>query len=244
MIGPSDLDYFITKFALSRLGFGLLLLSTRLSPEACLKLMRESKSQVVVQSDSALAFDLGHKTQELDSAIEVVLQATGAIYRDAEWDKKALVILNPDPVIAQHSTAIVYHSSGSTGLPKSIATSHAKLLSPIPTGKGTKALTSSPLCHAFASKLTINSMMVGKCMYLASASVPTTSSSLIQALEAATPDVFLTVPYVLKLVAETEVGVKALQRCKQVVSSGSTLSDELGNRLVQEGVNVETLFAG
>lgn len=222
----------------------MLLLSTRLAPEACLKLMRESHSRTVVQSASPLSFALGTKARGLDGSINVVPLATGRVYRDSAWDTKPLVTRKRDPLEAQHETAIVYHSSGSTGLPKSIATSHAKLLSPIPTGKGTKALTSSPLCHAFASKLTINSMMVGKCMYLARADIPSTAETLVQTLQAASPDVLLTVPYILKLLAETVAGVRALAKCKQVVSSGSTLSDELGNRLVQEDVNVETLFAG
>lgn len=206
--------------------------------------MRESKSSVVVQAASPLSFLLGERTREIDERISVIQMATGTVYRDIQWDTKPLLRAEKDPIKAQDETAIVYHSSGSTGLPKSIATSHAKLLSPIPTGKGTKALTSSPLCHAFASKLTINSMMVGKCMYLASASIPSTADTLVEVFRATSPDVFLTVPYVLKLLAETAAGVRALSQCKQVVSSGSTLSDELGNRLVAEGVNVETLFAG
>jgi len=52
------------------------------------------------------------------------------------------------------------------------------------------------------------------------------------------------VPYNLKLLAESPAGLEALKACSQVVSSGSQLSDELGDRLVQMGVNVETLFAG
>ena len=86
--------------------------------------------------------------------------------------------------------------------------------------------------------------MVGKCMYLTSVTAPLTTANLVQCFAAASPDVFLTVPYLLKLMAEAEAGVSALRQCKQVVSSGSMLSDELGNRLVDEGVNIETLFAG
>ena len=81
-------------------------------------------------------------------------------------------------------------------------------------------------------------------MYLTSVAVPLTTRNLVSSFEAASPDVFLTVPYILKLMAETEDGISALRRCKQVVSSGSMLSDELGNRLVGEDINIETLFAG
>jgi len=206
--------------------------------------MRESTSHTVVQSSSTLSFALGDRTRELDESIAIIPIVTGEIYRNVVWDAQDVRKPNRVALEAQHDTAIIYHSSGSTGLPKSIATSHAKLLSPIPTGEGVKALTSSPLCHAFASKLTINSMIAGKCMYLTNASIPLTTNTLVEVLRVVLPDVFLTVPYVLKLLAETGDGVDMLRGCRQVVSSGSTLSDDLGERLVQEGVNVETLFAG
>jgi hypothetical protein len=48
----------------------------------------------------------------------------------------------------------------------------------------------------------------------------------------------------LKLMAETDDGVSELTKCKSVVSSGSQLSDELGDKLVEAGVNIEVLFAG
>jgi acyl-coenzyme A synthetase/AMP-(fatty) acid ligase len=244
LVGPSDLNYLIAKFALSDIGFGVLLLSTRLTPEACLKLMKENDCRTVIQAPSRLALNLGDRTHDLDSSVSVYKIATRDIYRDASWDSQALNRSEFDTESASQRTAIVYHSSGSTGLPKSIATTHCKLLAPIPIGKGTTVLTSSPLCHAFASKLTINCMMVEKCMYLTHANMPLTAQTLTEVCRIVQPQVFLTVPYVLKLMAETDDGVSELTKCKSVVSSGSQLSDELGDKLVEAGVNIEVLFAG
>jgi len=118
---------------------------------------------------------------------------TSDIYRDEALDSHEEPLVNhplkPDEE-RQHETAIIYHSSGSTGLPKCIATSHAKLLARIPPGKGRKAMTASPLFHAYASKLTINCMMEGKCMFLANAEMPQTSQGLVEMCEKARPDVF------------------------------------------------------
>ena len=81
-------------------------------------------------------------------------------------------------------------------------------------------------------------------MYLTNANMPYTASALIEVCKAVQPDVFLTVPYILKLMAEMDEGVTELVKCKQVVSSGSQLSDELGDKLTEAGANIEILFAG
>ena len=131
LIGPSNLDYIISQFALSRLGFGVLLLSTRLVPEACLKLMKDSQSQVVVQSASSLAFDLGNRVRKLDDSIEVHAMATSATYRSTKLDSQPV----PPPYSTQRSDelhrkdpAVIFHSSGSTGFPKALAIPHEKHL--------------------------------------------------------------------------------------------------------------------
>lgn len=148
MVGPSDFDYLITQFALSRLGFGILLLSTRLSPEACLKLMKECGSSLVVQSPSALSFDLGARVSKIDSSIAMVQMATEDTYRSSNLDhlpfSVAAAARKPDEE-RQHDTALIYHSSGSTGFPKCIPTSHTVLLALIAPGKGTRSMTASPL---------------------------------------------------------------------------------------------------
>jgi len=51
------------------------------------------------------------------------------------------------------------------------------------------------------------------------------------------------VPYVLKLLAETEEGIDCLKRSKVVSSSGSVTPDELGDRLTKEGVFLGSHFA-
>lgn len=62
------------------------------------------------------------------------------------------------------------------------------------------------------------------------------------ALESVRPKVLFAVPYALKLLAESERTLKLLAECKAVSSSGSGCPDQLGNRLVEAGVNLFTFF--
>lgn len=51
-------------------------------------------------------------------------------------------------------------------------------------------------------------------------------------------EIFYGVPYALKLLAETEEGLEILARLKTVMYGGSACPDDLGNLLVDRGVNL------
>lgn len=55
-------------------------------------------------------------------------------------------------------------------------------------------------------------------------------------MEKVQPDAVHVVPYALGLLAEKPRGVEALKRCKIVTAAGTRTPDELGDRLVSEGV--------
>ena len=69
-------------------------------------------------------------------------------------------------------------------------------------------------------------------------SLPLTADHLIAVLEVLRPQAVHVVPYALGLMAEKQQGVNALTACKVVTAAGSRTPDELGNRLVREGVNL------
>lgn len=66
--------------------------------------------------------------------------------------------------------------------------------------------------------------------------------SLTAAINASKPEIVCTVPYVLKLLAESDEGIEALKRCSIVSSSGSRCPDELGDMLTERGVFLGCLF--
>ncbi|KAI9651248.1 hypothetical protein NHQ30_001286 [Ciborinia camelliae] len=52
LLAPSNLDYVATIFALTRLGFAVLLLSNRLAPEAYISLLRKTQCKRIISSDN------------------------------------------------------------------------------------------------------------------------------------------------------------------------------------------------
>lgn len=82
-----------------------------------------------------------------------------------------------------------------------------------------------------------------KTIFYPNPNLPLTCEGLTAAINEAQPAVLNVVPYVLKLLAEKEDGVEALKSCDQVISAGSQCPDELGDQLVNRGVNLATYFA-
>lgn len=69
-----------------------------------------------------------------------------------------------------------------------------------------------------------------------------TCEGLTAAMQSAKPSTLCAVPYVLKLLHERESGIVALKRCKQVMFTGSQCPDELGDDLVERGVNLASFI--
>ena len=68
------------------------------------------------------------------------------------------------------------------------------------------------------------------------AALPLTADGVVSALEAARPESVAAVPYMLQLLVENRRGIAALRECKLVTYGGAPCPDELGDRLVSEGV--------
>lgn len=134
------------------------------------------------------------------------------------------------------------HSSGSTGLPKPIAYTNSRLLVTCLTSPSLVAFQSLPFSHAHGLITYSQAIWRRKTIYLFNSHIPQTNSTLCDAIEAASPEIVWTVPYVLKLLAETERGIQALIKCKVVSSSGSRCPDVLGDRLIERGVFLGCLF--
>ncbi len=81
-----------------------------------------------------------------------------------------------------------------------------------------------------------------KTIFFLNPKLPLTGDGLKAAMETARPGTLCAVPYVLKLLAEQENGIKALCNCEHVLSTGSQCPDDLGDRLVDRGVNLSTLL--
>lgn len=137
---------------------------------------------------------------------------------------------------------ILMHSSGSTGLPRPIHYTHKRILATMLTALNFTAFQSVPLFHAHGLISFIQAIYKRKVIYMFNGNVPQTHDTITAAIQAASPEIVWTVPYVLKLLAEKRDGIEVLKRCKVVSCSGSKCPDELGDLMVKEGIHFGTAF--
>ena len=81
-------------------------------------------------------------------------------------------------------------------------------------------------------------MYMRKTIYFLNPDLPMTCEGLTEAIHAVKPGTFASVPYTLKLLAEQTPGIEALKSVAQVIFTGSSCPDDLGDRLVEQGVNL------
>ena len=81
-----------------------------------------------------------------------------------------------------------------------------------------------------------------KTVYFLNPDLPLTCEGLITAIHEAKPSTLCAVPYVLKLLAEQETGIEAMKQIDEVMFTGSACPDDLGDRLVNEGVNLASFM--
>lgn len=238
LLGPSNFEYIITMFALSRLGYTVLILSSRLPTHSYEALLEETQcTTLVISSDSTPAVDQIRQKRRIESLSfisndEFEMGRPIGRKRSAERRESSL----------KHNTAFIMHSSGSTGLPKCIYLTHAACLHNFSMGHPLECFLTLPLYHMHGHLSLYRAIYQRKTCFLYNASLPLTGTSLIAALEAVDPELLLTVPYVLKLLSESQSGIGALRHCKMVSFAGSACPDELGDHLSACGVTLVSTF--
>lgn len=214
------------------MGYAILLLSTRLSTEAYLNLLTLTKCNDIIHAPSSE---------------NAVTQLTA----------KSSVAIHKIPGFAQYSTGVsdsfmratgtpqaslkysfIIHSSGSTGLPKPIFQTHGACISNYSTSKGYRALLTLPLFHNHGLSTFFRSLFKRRGISVYNANLPLTGKNVLETMRATKPESFHGVPYVLKLLSETDGGVEELAKCQQVLFGGSSCPDNLGDLLVNAGVRL------
>ncbi|GAP89220.1 putative nrps-like enzyme [Rosellinia necatrix] len=242
LFAPSDLSYIIALFALSRLGCKILTVSIRLGELACLNLMeRTSCDTMIIGSTVRVKITVDGLKRARPGLILIPMPAR------AEFDKPdspCQPVVRPIPDReAEHAQLALYgHSSGSTGFPKPLALSHRSVLNNIYFGTGCMAFNALPWYHLHGIFTSFQAIYMRKTAHLYNAHLPLTAEHLIAALKEIQPEICHTVPYVLKLMAERQDGIDALKNCKFVTAAGARTPDELGNRVVQQGVNLGVIL--
>lgn len=228
----------LTIFALNRLGYAILFLSTRLTASAYVRLMDLVGSTSIVH------------TSNFDSMVDEISSERAGTTRFPALPRKAWKY-NETSAAAQHPAngsewhaaqsgkiAWILHSSGSTGFPKPIYLTNLQCLANFRKSFGLRAFTASPLFHSGGLMELGRAFYARATMYLGNHSLPVTSTNMVQAIRTAKPKLVIAVPYVLKLLAEKQAGIDALASADIVLFNGSGCPDDLGDRLVEAGVNL------
>lgn len=239
LLGPSNLDFIVSLFALSRLGRTVLCLSLRIAPVAIIKLVKQTGCDTILH---------GH-TQAITSSIEAVDRDYGitglpiparALYDGPRQGPRFYRVF--DRRTENHRPALIMHSSGSTGLPTPVTLSHKALLTHAVQGADVDNFGVMPLYHLYGVSTTIGAMYLGKKANLFGASLPLTAENLITALETTRPRALHFVPYALGILAEEQRGVELMRDCDLVTAASARTPDELGDRLVRAGVNLGVVY--
>ncbi|RDW71704.1 hypothetical protein BP5796_07738 [Coleophoma crateriformis] len=232
ILAPTSLDYVTSIFALSRLGYTLLLLSNRLPNEALLSLISKTNCHRIVCSAN------------FNQTI-AALQEKSEILPYTILDRSSYDLPVPtgprfhpnfDGPTVTSQMAFIIHSSGSTGLPKPIFQTHKAALTNYSSGLPYKAFLTLPLYHNHGLSTFFRAIFAGNEIAIFNANLPLTGPNLIAAMAKLRPGGFHGVPYALKLLGESEQGISLLRDCQVVMFGGSSCPDELGDKLVDAGV--------
>lgn len=221
----------ITFFALSRLGYTVMMLSPRLSGEACVSLLEMVNCESIIYGQSPnIRSTLGEILRRRLVACRPMLSCS--LYNKLQ--SPSLVLQrnrNPEKV------ALILHSSGSTGTPKPLFLTHKAIMTHPLRGPGFTSFNTLPWYHLHGLSTALQAMWMRKTAYMWNAALPLTAEFVATALEEARPESVAAVPYMLQILVDDPRGITALRQCKLVTYGGAPCPDELGDRLVSEGVH-------
>lgn len=245
--GIGDFDYLISVLAIAKLGHSSLFLSPRLAEQVRDKLLKDASARLLLvqQPGNELGAQVnGHATSipianvpgpdvyEIDSTVPDGETASTNLTDGLNLDQE------------DKSIAWTLHSSGSTSLPRLVHLNNAVVL-PRYTVEietfGLDTLTTVPLYHAFGMNSFFRPFSACKTTRLYS-KLPIVVSDLIKTTKARRFGLFSTVPFTLKLLSETSEGMEFLKGFDVITSGGSPISEELGNKLVSEGVRLMSVY--
>lgn len=229
----SDLNMVITFFALSRLGYTVMMLSPRLSGEACVSLLETVNCESIIYGQSPnIRSTLGEILCRRLVSCRPMLSCSS--YNKSQSSSHVLRLRrnrNPEKV------ALILHSSGSTGTPKPLFLTHKAIMTHPLRGPGFTSFNTLPWYHLHGLSTALQAMWMRKTAYMWNAALPLTAELVARALEEARPESVAAVPYMLQILIDDPRGITALRQCKLVTYGGAPCPDELGDRLVSEGVH-------
>ncbi|GBE77228.1 putative three-domain protein [Sparassis crispa] len=243
------IDESLLEIALAKLTLAPLLLSVNNSVPAVAHLCKLTKATHLIYGSKfpAEAKEAQRILAEEGYPLEIIAERRFPLWGPGGVDEANIkpypAVLTPQEEYKR--TAVILHSSGSTGFPKPVFITHKGLIANlhgyVPRVPGFSAL---PVYHGFGH------YSVFRCCYnavpftLIPPHLPLTSANICRIIKASPARCrqCFAVPYVIKLLGETEEGTRALADFDIVVFSGAALPDDLGERLTAAGVNLVSIY--
>ncbi|KAF8536483.1 hypothetical protein BDD12DRAFT_912113 [Trichophaea hybrida] len=136
--------------------------------------------------------------------------------------------LGIDPVKETDKIGWIIHSSGSTGFPKPVGQTHRSSLTAAMAMNDTfREFVTLPLFHSYSLSTLINSLIVGRKVSFYNRDLSVTGPNVLKAIEVTASEVLFTVPYVVKLLAETEGAIAKLRELRAIVFGGASCPESI-----------------
>ncbi|PWN23457.1 acetyl-CoA synthetase-like protein [Microstroma glucosiphilum] len=250
IICPSGLDFFVYTLAIWSLGFALLPIAVGTTKEGTKNLIEKTGACAVLVHDSqkSIAAEVKQLFEEgKQRAPQIIdLQDTHDLVAgptSSAEDRPVQSLFTPGP----DSVLIIFHSSGSTGLPKPIY--HINRFWSFSTamayGTDLGAYTTTPLYHGGMSDF-LRALQAGSSLFfhpLVGSSSNTLSVGAILAGHKACAHktrapvkYFLSVPFILEMLSKDSAGLEYLASMEFVSTGGAPLPASVGDHLVHNGI--------
>ncbi|OIW29217.1 acetyl-CoA synthetase-like protein [Coniochaeta ligniaria NRRL 30616] len=243
----ASVESLITLLALVRMGHTVLLIAPTLAADHVRLLVERTRCKAVI--NGLPTPDVGCRTVPLVKVEQLLrLAATAEEDEDICWRPSPS---NGDNAAPEDETAIIIHSSASTGPPKVVPKTHRSLLATlrgIPPVFHDKSFFMGSWFHWMAGFMGVLFSFIRSgtrtCWSRDDDNSPSSSPLLTpdQILASTKPQVLWVQPGFVHSAAEKQGGVEALRRCIMVVVVGGALSSTTAERLLAADVRLATEY--
>ncbi|TGZ83795.1 acetyl-CoA synthetase-like protein [Ascodesmis nigricans] len=244
ILSESSMVMLLNFLGLIRIGCTVLLIAPQCSSQAIHRLLQKTKAEYLLSSST---FSELAASSAISECPYKVLPDPSLISRYIS--KGPFRLKYP---VESETIGYIHHTSGTTsGRPSPIPQSHAaatKYLPYLPTVPRVATLTTTPLYHGGVADLW-RSMMSESMIWFYPPTVPITAANIIIALKTAETRVpsapvrlFTGVPYIQRICADDPTCLEILRKMDMVGVGGANLPVELGDFMVQNGVNLVSRF--
>lgn len=214
----------------------MLFLSTRITEDAYVSLIEATGASTILVDSSFehLKLPLQKRASVQVECICSTQDFKGPIYGS---EAPSLPSQHLEDKLEGNNTAWIIHSSGSTGQPKPIFQTHQVALRNYANNFGLRGFITLPLFHAHGISCLFRAIHAKKLIYMYNASLPLTAQHLMTTLSEH-PDIQIlyAVPYGLKLLSESDEGIRCLAALDLVMFGGSACPKPIGDKLASRGV--------